>query len=245
MSDEERETEREATRWIRREPNKRTIISKFADPNTYPPTEHPLVTFMAGSPGAGKSEFVKSFKQSLEEITKARPVVIDPDAVREFLPGYTGKNSYLFQRPISIGVDDLFSFSLKHNQNIIVDGTFSDYTRARANVVRVLNKYGVIIILYVIQSPEIAWAFTQLREVTEGRNIRKEDFISRFIGAKETVDKIKLEFKDRIRLNVIQKDYKDTKTNKQIANVFPNVKSIDECITFRYNKSDIERSIHA
>jgi len=52
--------------------------------------------------------------------------VIDPDAIRDLLPGYSGANSYLFQRAVSIAVDDLFRHILKHQQSAFVDGTLSD-----------------------------------------------------------------------------------------------------------------------
>jgi len=80
--------------------------------------------------------------------------------------------------------------------------------------------------LFVFQHPVIAWHFTQLREAVEGRNIRKEDFIDKFLGAKTTVDKLKTDFGDKLNLNIILKDYKDTKENRAVAKVFTNVKAL-------------------
>jgi UDP-N-acetylglucosamine kinase len=157
------EIEKNAVRWIRRPANKRLIVDKFASLSDYPPPRYPVIIFMAGSLGAGKSEFVKDFKKSLETVMGSALVVIDPDAVREILPGYTGNNSYIFQRPISIAFDDLFHSVLKNNQAAIVDSTLSDYNRAKQNIEMVLNKHSAVFISYIFQHPVIAWHFTQLR----------------------------------------------------------------------------------
>jgi UDP-N-acetylglucosamine kinase len=235
------ELEHDAVLWIRRSANKRLLISKFASLEDHPSPKYPVIAFMAGSPGAGKSEFVKDFKKSLEEVVGSPPVIIDPDAIREMLPGYTGANSYVFQRPISIAVDDLFHSVLKNRQVAIVDSTLSDFTRAKQNIDRVLAQYSGVFISYIFQHPVIAWHFTQLREVIEGRNIRKADFIDRFLGAKLTVDEIKQEFVDKVQLSLILKDYKDTKHNKAVAKVYNNVNSVEECINFPYTKESLER----
>ena len=236
-----KEIEQNAVQWIRRSANKRKVIAKFASLHDHPSPKYPVIIFMAGSPGAGKSEFVKDFKKSLRVVAGSMPVIIDPDATREMLPGYTGKNSFVFQRPISIAVDDLFHSVLKNSQSAIIDSTFSDYNRAKHNIEQVLNKHSTIFIFYIFQHPAIAWHFTQLRELVEGRNIRKGDFIDRFLGAKETVDKIKQAFSDRVHLSLVLKDYKDTQYNKTVAKVFTNVNSVEECVDFPYTKESLER----
>jgi UDP-N-acetylglucosamine kinase len=157
------------------------------------------------------------------------------------LPGYNGSNSYVFQRAISIAVDDLFRHVLKHKQSTLIDGTLADYDRAKSNLEKVIDHYGHTTIFYVFQHPDIAWHFTQLREFIEGRNIKKKDFIEKFLGAKEVVDKLKAMFGDKLALNIILKDYKDTKENKAIANVFRNVPKIEDYLDFSYNKASLER----
>ncbi len=245
MAEEEKQIEQEAVRWVRRTANKKAIIEKFATTDRFATSEHPLIIFTAGSPGAGKTEFIKGFRESIEQVLKVHPVAIDPDAVRELLPGYTGSNSYLFQRAISIAVDDLFRHVIKNKQSAFVDGTFSDYGHAYQNINKVVEQYGIAMVCFVFQHPSIAWHFTQLREAVEGRNIQKKDFIEKFLGAKETVNKIKSEFGDKVTLNVILKDYKDTRENKAVAKVFNNVSKVEECFDFDYTKADIERILAA
>lgn len=235
------DVEHNAVLWIRRSSNKRLLINEFASLNDYPSPKYPIIIFMAGSPGAGKSEFVKQFKKSIEIVVGSPPVIIDPDAIREVLPGYTGANSYIFQRPISIAVDDLFRSVLNNNQSAIIDSTLSDFTRAKQNIDKVLIKYPGVIISYIFQDPTIAWHFTRIREATEGRNIRKIDFINKFLGARETVNRVKQEYGNKVQLNLVLKDYKDIQSNKAVEKVFSNVNSIEEFIDFSYTKEGLEK----
>jgi UDP-N-acetylglucosamine kinase len=241
MTEKEKQVEQEAVRWIRRAANKRLIIEKFASPDVYKPSLTPMLIFTAGSPGAGKTEFIKGFREAIESVVLTKVVVIDPDAIRDFLPGYNGANSYLFQRAVSIAVDDLFRHILKNKQSAFIDGTLADYKRAHQNIQTAIEHYGDIMVCYVFQHPAIAWRFTELREAVEGRNIKKSDFVEKFLGAKETVDKIKADFGEKVKLYVILKDYKDTKENKAVAQVFSNAKRIEDCLEFEYTKTSIER----
>ncbi|MFO0971239.1 MAG: zeta toxin family protein [Candidatus Saccharimonadales bacterium] len=244
MIKHEEQLAQEAVRWIRRNANKKVVIEQFASLERYQPTQHPLVFFTAGSPGAGKTEFIKGFRESIERSLKIKLAILDPDKVRELLPSYTGSNSYVFQRAISIAVDDLFRHVLKHKQSAFVDGTLSDYDRAKSNLEKAIDHYGQVTIFYVFQHPAIAWHFTQLREVVEGRNIKKNDFIEKFLGAKEVVDKLKAAFGDKLVLNIILKDYKDTKENKAVASAIEDVSRIEDHLDFSYTKSSLERILH-
>lgn len=241
MTEQEEQIAQEAVKWIRRGKNKRFILEEFASLDRFMKVSAPMILFTAGSPGAGKTEFLKNMRESFIELFGQSPVVIDPDTIRQFLPGYTGSNSYLFQKAVSIAVDDLFRHVVRNKLSAFIDGTFSNYKLSHHNIETVVNNYGKAMISYVFQNPPIAWHFTQLRESVEGRNIQQKDFIDKFLSAKVTVDKIKREFGDRVRLDVIQKDYKDTEENKRIANVFTNIDSIEECLSFNYSKASIKR----
>ena len=47
---------------------------------------------MAGSPGAGKTEYSKRFVDGVKKDTGASIVRIDGDEIREILPQYNGSN---------------------------------------------------------------------------------------------------------------------------------------------------------
>lgn len=73
--------------WVRK--NKKFLRSKFASPDVYFPSDDPLTFFMAGSPGAGKTEYSKGFIEHLEKEEKGMKIVrIDADEIRKCIPGY-------------------------------------------------------------------------------------------------------------------------------------------------------------
>ena len=97
MNSEELKIKENSEEYARLNKNRiaRDIISK------YEPELNPVSVFMAGSPGAGKTE---SSKRLINELSKREdPILrIDPDELREFFKGYTGRNSNLFQGATSI-----------------------------------------------------------------------------------------------------------------------------------------------
>lgn len=59
LSDEEMEIEKEAVWWVRRAKNIKALLEQFASTEIYLPDPNPVMFFTAGSPGAGKTEFIK------------------------------------------------------------------------------------------------------------------------------------------------------------------------------------------
>lgn len=64
-----------AYKWVSR--HREDIIKKFASADIYMPDTRPITVFMAGSPGAGKTEISKSFIKTFEQ----PPVRIDADEI--------------------------------------------------------------------------------------------------------------------------------------------------------------------
>ena len=107
--------------------NKRRIAKQLTDPEVFPPEEHPVSIYMAGSPGAGKTE------ASLELIQEVGGSVlrIDPDELRNQFVAYTGGNSHLFQPAVSVLVERILDIALKQKQSYLLDGTLTHYDKAR------------------------------------------------------------------------------------------------------------------
>ena len=84
--DENIKISEEAKLFIKKE--KRALIKKFANLEKFPPRKKPFSFFMAGSPGAGKTEFTKRLIEMMAPIPIVR---IDADEIKEFIPQYTGK----------------------------------------------------------------------------------------------------------------------------------------------------------
>ena len=76
--------------------NKNQIATRFTDIEIFKPDEMPVSVFMAGSPGAGKTEYSKNLILLLEDFKKGRVIRIDPDDIRSEFVDYNGRNSYLF-----------------------------------------------------------------------------------------------------------------------------------------------------
>lgn len=234
IQEDELQTVEEAKIFIKKE--KHSLIKKFADLEKFLPVEKPFSFFMAGSPGAGKTEFSKRL---IETMTPIYIVRIDADEIREFIPQYNGKNSDVVQGAASIGVDNLNYYALKHKQNSIMDGTFANYSVARRNIVNCLNKKRPISVFYIYQDPIIAWDFTRKREQLEGRYVPKDAFIDAFFKAKENVKLIKEEFGDKIKLNLVIKN-KDNTIEKIKYDIDCN---IDTYIKIIYNKESLNTTL--
>jgi len=67
--------------------NKMRIARELTNPTKFHPEGEPISVFMAGSPGAGKTEFSKSLINIIEEARHCNVVRIDTDEVRAQLPG--------------------------------------------------------------------------------------------------------------------------------------------------------------
>ena len=76
--------------------HKSKIAESLTDVKMFPPNEMPISVFMAGSPGAGKTEFSKRLVEAFGK-KKPKAIRIDGDELRAFFPDYKGNNSKLFQ----------------------------------------------------------------------------------------------------------------------------------------------------
>jgi len=230
MSDDNTDLEELAKEWVRQ--NKRIIINKFANLNDYPAVSNPFTIFMAGSPGAGKTEFSKSFIKDYDPTTKI--VRIDADEIRDLIPGYTGQNAYKLQGAAAIGVEKLFDYVQAHHQNAIMDGTFADYDISKNNVARVLHRNRSVGIFYLYQDPKVAWEFTKIREIKEKRHVSKKMFINSFFSAKENVNRIKEEFGNSIELNLAIKNFENKLEKLQFK-----IDKVENYIDIKYTEEDL------
>lgn len=222
--------------------NKVRIARELTDIKKYLPDSFPVSVFMAGSPGAGKTEFSKNLINILEEGNKHSVVRIDGDDLRPLLPGYTGDNSRLFQGAMSLIVEKIHDLVLHQKQSFVLDGTLAGYEKSLDNIRRSLAKNRAVIIFYIYQKPEIAWKFTKARERAEGRNVPKEVFIDQFLGAKETINKIAREFGDRVAIFFVKKDFEKNAV-ENIVRINTKNNQIDDYIQEGYTKETLEKCL--
>ena len=221
--------------------NKFHIAEELTDIGKFPPEDQPISVFMAGSPGAGKTEFSKSLIGIIEDARNCSVIRIDADEIRERLPAYKGGNAYLFQGAASIVVEKIHDMVLRQSQTFILDGTLANYKKSTDNIERSLKLGRRIFIFYLHQRPDVAWQFTQAREATEGRNIPKSAFINQFINARETIERIHIEYGDKVILFLVRKNF-EKNIVEEVVGIGQN-DSFDDYLKERYTKETLEKMI--
>jgi len=221
--------------------HRQRIARERTSPERYPAEERPISIFMAGSPGAGKTEVSKEYVAAIDELRAegcdglGGILRIDPDDLREELPGYTGSNSWLFQSAVSLLVERIHDLMLKQRQSFILDGTLASLEVARKNIARSLRRERDVQVFYVYQHPLLAWQFVCGREKVEGRNIPRESFIRQFLDVQDVVTLLKQEFGERVVLDMIIKD--NDGSNQRWETDIP---SIDGFLPERYTRDELE-----
>ena len=195
--------------------------------------EYKTAVFMAGSPGAGKTEVATTLAGLSENIC-----MIDADEFRRRFPDYNGLNSSEFQKGSSWLVDHVFTFLLKKGYSFILDGTFA-IGKAEQNIERALKRDYLVTIYYIYQDPYVAWEFTRKREKAEGRFVPKERFINAYFKSRENIIKVKGKFDDLVEVNVIFKDYQN-----DITEIIENVQELDLVLPRSYTKKELEVNLH-
>lgn len=235
LSEHELKLRDDATAYARR--NKKEIARRLTDPACYVPERFPVSVFMAGSPGAGKTEASIELLDSVKG--KGYNILrIDPDELRSELPGYAGTNSWLFQGGVSILVEKVIDLALKQGQSFLLDGTLSKHEIAKRNIERCLKKARFVQILYVYQEPLLAWRFVQARETRERRRILPKSFINQYLAAREVVNCLKREYAGQVSVDLLLK-------NRDGSHRFykANVDKIDNHIPEKYTRADLERML--
>ncbi len=235
MTKNEEEIKQRADEFARK--NKKSIAKEIADPKIYLPDEFPVSVFMAGSPGAGKTEsstnLIKRLTQHSHSVLR-----IDSDELRSRFSEYNGKNSDLFIGATSILANRIHDVAIENKQSFIFDGTLSKLDISRANIQRSLDRKRFVQIVYVYQEPIQAWAFVKAREKKDGRRIPREAFIDQYFMARGNVNCLKKEFGNAIKVDLIVKNIDGTDFSYR-----ENIDVIDNYIPEKYTKEDLEKLI--
>lgn len=227
MSEEDYKISENAFQWIK--DNERFLIKMFANPDGYETDTTLISLFMAGSPGAGKTEVSKRLIQRFQK----KPVRIDADEIRALCPGYKGEQAHIFQKAATKGVNILYDHTLHKNLNVILDGTFA-YGNALKNIERSLSKNRKVEIFFIYQDPATAWEFTKKREELEKRRVSKEVFIEGFFDAQANVNEAKSVFGNRVELNLIIKNFE-----KGFERLELNIEKIDSYLDKQYDREEL------
>ena len=189
--------------------------------------------FMAGTPGAGKTEVATSLAELYEDIVR-----IDADDFRSQFPEYSGSNSDEFQKGASWLVEFTFTKVIERKLPFILDGTFA-FSRALKNVERAIHHGFKPTIYFVYQEPLIAWDFTKAREKTEGRYMPKSAFIDAYFKSRANIALVKQQLGNAIDLHIVMKDYKN-----HIVEVLSDADDIEIVLQKKYTKSELEEILN-
>ena len=212
---------------------KKDVGKRLTDRTVYQVEESPVSVFMAGSPGAGKTEASKSLLAAHGSIIR-----LDIDDMRSFFDGYRGGNAYLFQAAASVLLDRAHDLALKQRQSFLLDGTMADLDIAKRNIERSLKRGRTVQILFVYQQPKQAWKFVQAREKVEGRRVLPEKFIDQYFLSRQNANLLKQEFGDKIILDLLIKNIDGT--NQKYHR---NITQIDSYIKDKYSRDDLRRIV--
>jgi len=210
--------------------NKKRISKAYVD--GFSQEKEPVSVFMAGSPGAGKTEVSKGLINSFE----GDVLRIDNDELRSEFEGYNGSNSHIFQDPATRLLEALHDRALKIGVSFILDTTLSSYEKAKENIERSLKRKRSVMIIFVYQDPEFAWKFVKAREKVEGRRVPPEVFINQFLSSQVVVNRLKKEFGNKIRVELL---IKNLDGSKELYH--SNVNSIDQYLVNKYNLASLEK----
>lgn len=212
--------------------NKKQIAKKLTDIKTFPAESHPVSVFMAGSPGAGKTE---SAKELIKKFSGDGSILrIDSDELRCEFEDYNGQNSSLFQGATSIVVEKMHDIALHRKQSFVFDGTLSNLDKTVDNIERSLDKDRSIFIVYVYQDPMQAWEFVKKRAAKDGRVVPKDAFIAQYFAARSNVNKIKDMFDSKVKVDLIIKNIDGTNFKYK-----ENITIVDNHIKEKYSKENL------
>ena len=232
LTPEESTIEKNALAFARR--HKKSIAKKLTDKKRFTSEEKPVSVFMAGSPGAGKTEASKELLADKYEGVEI--VRIDPDELRHEFDDYNGANSWLFQPAVSVLVDKVHDLVLDQQQSFLLDGTLCRYDKAEKNIERSLKKGRTVQILYVYQEPALAWNFVKSREVVERRRIKREHFIEQYFKAREAVNQLKRHFGTKIKVDLLIKNTDNTSRTYKAG-----IDQIDNHVPEKYTPGDLKK----
>ena len=215
--------------------NKREFVERIVAETGVEPDAEPAGIFMAGLPGAGKTELSRNIIiDSGVDFLR-----IDMDQIAEMLPGYKPENADEFRKPATQILSELFGYALKHNLNFVMDGTFGS-KQAMLNIERSLNHGFGVKIIYAYQDPKLAWEFTLAREKVEHRAIKFDGFVEAYYKTIYNIKEVGREFGGKITIDIAFKN-PDNKVGKWLRDV--DATKIDELLKIEYNKDKLIKYI--
>lgn len=215
--------------------SKKEFVKQFISNSGAKSTPNPAAIFMAGLPGAGKTEFSKA----LVKIVNQKVIRIDMDEIASEIKNYQPEKADLYRADASKLLNGIYDAVLEEHLEFIMDGTFGS-KNAIKNIERAIRHNYKVKVIYIEQDPKLAWRFTLAREKVEHRAIDIDGFIMAYFNIRDNLVKTNslVEKYDKITIDLIVKD-----ENNRIGSWMPNI-SIDKLPKNSYNKETLRRHIN-
>lgn len=220
-------------KWVKE--NKKEFILDMVREAEVEPDSEPGAFFMAGLPGAGKTEISRGIISDF----KVPMLRIDMDEIAEKIPGYLPENADKFRKPATLLLSETFSYAIHHDIDFLMDGTFGS-SKACENIERCLKHGYSVQIVYAFQKPKLAWDFTLAREKVEHRAIKFDGFVEAYYKTIANIKTIAEKYGDKIVIDIAIKDDKN-----QVGEWKRNVAfdEIDNILDVEYNKDKLIKDI--
>ncbi len=218
--------------WVKN--HKKEFTAKYIrESGAKPNQDKPSCIFMAGLPGAGKTEFTKTIIKELN----IKVVRIDMDEIASMIDTYKPEHADMFRSGATSLQNSIYQKCKKEYYPFIMDGTLSHETSMNC-IKSLFNRGYAIKKVYIKQDPLRAWQFTKAREKVEHRAIDKNGFIKCYGLTINNLLSLK-KYKN-IKVDIIIKD-KHNDVGKRIIDI----KSceLDNYIKLEYNIKDLERML--
>ncbi len=213
---------------------KKAFVEAFIEKSGAKPNPNPSAFFMAGLPGAGKTEFSKNL---IKLVGGAKAVRIDMDEIATRIKGYHPESADEFRGQASKLMNGIYDKVLKEKLEFIMDGTFGSKSSIK-NVERAITHGYTVKVIYIIQDPKLAWKFTLAREKVEHRSISIDGFVKTYFNITNNILMLKpfMEKHDKITLDIVINNEEN-----EIKSWIPNIKSgIDILLKTSYNNKTLK-----
>jgi len=222
-----------AERWVKK--NKKAFVRKMIRESGAEKVVQPAELFMAGLPGAGKTEFTKGWVEN----SGLKVVRLDMDEIASQIETYSPAKADRFRKSVSTLLSCVYDKVIKDRYNFVMDGTFGSGI-AIQDVRRAIKRGYRIKVMYIYQDPKIAWEFTQAREKVEHRAINFQGFIEAYYRILDNLKRLDDFVDDGVSVDLVIKNAQN-KVERIVDGVF--MKDIDKYVNIEYTKDSLRRQI--
>lgn len=220
--------------WVKN--HKKEFTNRFIrESGAIPNPKEPVCVFMAGLPGAGKTEYTKTIIDGFHMAV----IRIDMDEIATMIDSYTPEKADLFREGATSLQNDIYEKSRKNYYPFIMDGTLSN-KKTLKSIKTTLNKGYTVKVAYVKQDPIVAWRNTKEREKIEHRSIDQNGFIDSYANTINNLRDIKM--MGSVMIDIIIKNEKNM-TVEKIVNATD--AEFDKHVKIEYNNSELKGLLNA